>query len=48
MWSLNIFDQMSVSTVNCGNWAWRMVRAWEHELKEPGKVAARVRRVYET
>jgi len=26
---------------------WKVVRVWEHELKEPRKVAAKVRRVYE-
>lgn len=26
---------------------WTVVRVWEHELREPGKVAARVRRVWE-
>ena len=26
---------------------WRVVRVWEHELKEPKKVAAKVRRVWE-
>jgi len=27
---------------------WKVLRVWEHELKEPGKVAVRVRRYYET
>jgi G:T-mismatch repair DNA endonuclease (very short patch repair protein) len=28
--------------------SWSVIRVWEYELKEPRKVAARVRRVYET
>jgi DNA mismatch endonuclease (patch repair protein) len=27
---------------------WKVVRVWEHELKEPKKVAAKIRKVYET
>jgi len=27
---------------------WKVVRVWGHELREPMKVAVKVRRVYET